>query len=112
MANWYIGQIKTEETDETALLQHAKEMGTNEEEFRKALEDITTMPQEQFEKIAETLYLLANQLSEQAYQILQLKHHQDSMESLVKEKTESLGTANEKLKDTNKKLVNITKKQS
>jgi PAS domain S-box-containing protein len=71
IANWLIGQVLEEPVDEEAMLAYAGQIGADEEEFRKALSQITRMPLKQFEKVTEALYLIANQLSKLAIQNVQ-----------------------------------------
>jgi ligand-binding sensor protein len=71
VANWLIGQVKNENTDEEKLLLYAREIGADEEAFRRALSKIPVMKQEQFERNAHFLFLLANELSLKAYQNVQ-----------------------------------------
>ena len=68
IANWLIGQIKNEAIDESKMLDYAKEIGADEKEFKKALDEVSIMPIEKFKKIADTLYLFANEISNKAYQ--------------------------------------------
>ena len=71
MANWLIGQVLEEPVNEEAMLVYAREIGADEEEFRKALAEVMCIPLKQFEKIADALYLIANQLSKLAIQNVQ-----------------------------------------
>nr|WP_320192224.1 PAS domain S-box protein [uncultured Desulfobacter sp.] len=112
IANWLIGQVKTKDLDETKILQYAKEIGVDEIEFRDALAEVTTMSLEKFKEIANSLYIFANQLSEQAFQNLQLKQHQEHLDVLVQDKIKDLEKANKQLKSTNEKLIALTKKQA
>ncbi len=112
IANWLVGQVKTEETDEKKILQYAKEINVDEAEVKKAMEDVCSMSLDQFKNITNTLYMFANQLSEQAYQNIQLKLHQENLEDLVKEKTEDLEAINAKLQAANEELLAITEKQA
>jgi len=68
IANWLIGQVKNEDIDEEKMLDYATEIGTDKEEFKKALSEVTTMPTERFKKIADTLFFFANGISNKAYQ--------------------------------------------
>lgn len=68
LANWLIGQVRNEELDEAGILRYAQEIGADEKDFAAAYREVTVMSTEQFRQVAETFSLLANQLSEQAYQ--------------------------------------------
>ena len=111
LANWMIGQIKNEDLDEKSILEYAREIGADETEYRAALAEVTTMPLEKFKDISTSLHILANQLSEQAYQNLHLKQNQKHLDMLVKEKTEDLEKVNKQLKSANEDLLILTEKQ-
>lgn len=109
IANWLIGQILEEPVDEDAMLAYAAEIGADKDEFRKALAEVTRMPRKQFEKVADALYLIANQLSNLAIQNVQqarfiterkqaeetLRAHKEHLEELVKARTAELVSAKE-----------------
>jgi PAS domain S-box-containing protein len=71
VANWLIGQVRNEAQDESKLKEYANEIGANEDDFMQAFSEITSMPQEQFQKISEVLFTMAGQLSDMAYQNVQ-----------------------------------------
>lgn len=71
IANWLIGQVRNEEQDETKMVEYADEIGVDRELFRSALAEVPTMSKERFDKVALALYLLANELSQKAYQNVQ-----------------------------------------
>lgn len=116
VANWLIGQVKNEEVDESRMLEYAREIGADEEEFRNALGKVTVMSRERFEKIADFLFLIAGELSAKAYQNIQQAHeitarmqieaelnkHQEHLEELVKERTNELVVAKERAEAANK----------
>ncbi|MCC7495081.1 MAG: PAS domain S-box protein [Fimbriimonadaceae bacterium] len=68
IANWLIGQVCTETQDEAAMLAYARQIGADEEAFREALSEVRRMPLEQFQQIAEALFVLANELGDRAFQ--------------------------------------------
>jgi PAS domain S-box-containing protein len=91
IGNWLIGQVLEEPFDKGAILAYAKEIGANEEEFCKALDKVTRMPLKQFERIGDTLYLIANQLSKLALQNVQqarfITERKQAEEELNRERT-------------------------
>lgn len=74
IANWLIGQVKTEHTDEQEMLLYAQEIGADVVEFKKALDEVVVMSADRFKKIADTLYFFANELSQKAYNNLVQNH--------------------------------------
>jgi PAS domain S-box-containing protein len=73
IANWLIGQVRNEETDERQMLLYADEIGANKEEFMAALKEVPVMSGEQFKKTSDLLFAFARELSEKAALKLQLK---------------------------------------
>lgn len=104
IANWLIGQVLTEDSDESNILNYAKEIGADENKFKAELDKVTRMPLKQFKKVVNSLDIFANELSERAYQNLQLKIHKEHLELLVNQKTEELKSAIEELQTTNEQL--------
>jgi len=68
VANWLIGQVVDESFDPKELLKYAETIGADPEEFAKALADVPYMNMEQFGLVAQTLYLVAQELSKYAFQ--------------------------------------------
>lgn len=75
IANWLIGQVRNEGQDEATMLSYANEIGADVREFRAALNEVTIMPKAQFEQVCRALFLMANQMSQLAFQNLQLAVH-------------------------------------
>ena len=73
IANWLIGQVRNEELDEQRMIQYADEIGANREDFMEALNEVPVMSVEKFGKISKMLFAFANELSEKAYNNLQMK---------------------------------------
>ena len=67
IANWLIGQVRNERQDESKMLEYAKSIDADVEEFRKALAEVPVMSVEQFENVCSCLFITANQLSSLAY---------------------------------------------
>ncbi|MCM2284082.1 MAG: PocR ligand-binding domain-containing protein [Desulfobacula sp.] len=68
IANWLVGQVRTPEMDMEVMKEYAHTIGSNRDAFAEALEEVKAMPLDQFKNIAKTLFLIANQLSDQAFQ--------------------------------------------
>jgi ligand-binding sensor protein len=49
IANWLIGQVKNEELDHQQMVQYAKEIGADQEDFINALKEVPVMSKEKFE---------------------------------------------------------------
>jgi anti-anti-sigma regulatory factor/ligand-binding sensor protein len=73
VANWLIGQVLTDESDMDQMLAYAQEIEADEEVFRDLLQEPTRMPRQQFEQVAQTLFLFAKQLSKLAVQNFEQK---------------------------------------
>ena len=71
VANWLIGQVLDDSIDQEAMLAYAREIGADETQFREALAKVTRMSKEQFAKVSEALFLIAEQLSRLALQNVQ-----------------------------------------
>jgi PAS domain S-box-containing protein len=73
IANWLIGQVRTDEIDSEQLMQFADEIGTNREDFIAAFNEVPIMSLTRFNKLSEMLFVFATELSKKAYTNLQLK---------------------------------------
>lgn len=71
LANWLVGQVRNDAQNEEQMMKYACEIGADEEEFRSALKEVTVMSTEQFRQVCKMLYLMANQMSQIAYQNVQ-----------------------------------------
>lgn len=70
IANWLIGQVLDGTPDEANMLAYAERIGADREQFRQALGEVTRMPREQFELVANALAQIAQLISRQAEQNL------------------------------------------
>ncbi|MDD3237135.1 MAG: PocR ligand-binding domain-containing protein [Candidatus Gastranaerophilales bacterium] len=61
------GQVRTDKLDEKKIRQLAKKYDINEEEYIEAYRKIKYVPKEQLEIVAKSLWLIANTVSEMAY---------------------------------------------
>jgi ligand-binding sensor protein len=68
IANWLIGQVVDESFDKQKMLVYADEIGVDREEFRKALDEVPHMDVEQFGLVAQTLFLIAQQISKLTFE--------------------------------------------
>ncbi len=68
IANWLVGQVRDETQTDESMLAYAREIGADEADFLKAFHEVPSMSQDQFHKVAQSLYTLANQLSNAAFQ--------------------------------------------
>lgn len=71
IANWLIGQVRDETQTEANIRTYAREIGADEEAVVTAFHEVPAMSRTRFEKIAEVLFTLANQLSNSAFQNVQ-----------------------------------------
>jgi hypothetical protein len=75
IANWLIGQVKIGKQDDEQLLRYADEIGVDRTEFMQAFEEVPEMSAKQFSNVAKMLSAFAKEISEKAYNNLQLKIH-------------------------------------
>lgn len=68
IASWLVGQVKTEATDVKKILEYAKDIRADIHQVKEAVDRITAMPLAQFKNISSALFIIANQLSKQAFQ--------------------------------------------
>ncbi|WP_162459091.1 PAS domain S-box protein [Desulfosarcina ovata] len=71
IANWLIGQVRNENQKEEDVMAYARELGADESAFRAAYRQVPVMSEEQFERVANVVFTVANQLSMSAYQNIQ-----------------------------------------
>ncbi|MEA1934089.1 MAG: PocR ligand-binding domain-containing protein [Thermodesulfobacteriota bacterium] len=68
IANWIVGQVRSDTPDTEEIIRYAGEIGADEQEFRFALEEIMVMPFNRFEQVCNFLFLMANLMSKIAFQ--------------------------------------------
>jgi len=73
IANWLIGQVRIGDLDEKQLVEYAHEIGADPIEMLTAAKEVPYMDKKQFSNVANLLFAFANQLSEKAYNNLQLR---------------------------------------
>ena len=73
IANWLIGQVRCEELDEQQIERHALEIGANKADFKEAYGEVPIMAVKKFKKVADLLFVFANEISVRAYHNFHLK---------------------------------------
>ena len=71
IANWLIGQVRDSTQTEEKMRAYAREIGADESSVVDAFREVPAMSREQFERVAQALFTLANQISSTAYQNVQ-----------------------------------------
>ena len=71
VANWLIGQVRNDTQNEESMRGYAQAIGADETAFMQAFHQVPSMSRQQFGRIAQALFTLANQLSNSAYQNIQ-----------------------------------------
>ena len=71
IANWLIGQVRDETQDEEKMADYAREIGVDPQTFLEAFREVPIMARDQFERIADALFAIADRLSTTAYQNVQ-----------------------------------------
>jgi len=81
IGNWLIGQVRNDELDESQLMKYARKIGADEKAYAAALKKVPVMSIDQFTKVGETLFLIANLMSLSAYQNMKLTEQLDEITS-------------------------------
>ena len=85
MANWLIGQVRSTLDDDASMMDYARDIGADPEEYRRALAEVPFMTEERFRQVADALFVIANSLSEKAYheaQLMREKREREAWESM------------------------------
>lgn len=113
VANWLIGQNSIGRVDEARVIAYAAEIGLEPEMLLAAFRRMDTMTEQQFRSKLDFLWLMANQLSNQAYQQLryqemveslkksqrELNDYKDNLEEIVRSRTGELEQAIRKIQE-------------
>ncbi|MDD4969585.1 MAG: PAS domain S-box protein [Paludibacter sp.] len=73
IANWLIGQVRSKEINMQKITDYGVEIGANMEEYLEAFKQVPVMSEEKFHSVFEMMFVIANDISEKAYNNLQLK---------------------------------------
>ena len=73
IANWMIGQVRSEDFDEENILKYAKQIDVDEKLFVQAYREVPVMSETKFRKIVEMLNVYVDQLSNTIYNKFLLK---------------------------------------
>ena len=71
IANWLIGQVRDADRGNGHISSYARQIGADPERTMEAYLEIPVMSRDRFEKVSQALYLMANQLSELAFENMQ-----------------------------------------
>lgn len=89
IANWLVGQVIDESADEEYLRNYARELGLDEEEMIRALNEVPRVSKEKFADICKTLHVFGEHLSEQAVRIVQQRRYINELQRTQTELAES-----------------------
>ena len=85
VASWLIGQVRSSVLDDDAMYGYARTIGVDPQEYREAMAEVPVMDEEQFRRVADALFVIANSLSEKAYQqalLLEEKRERQKMDAM------------------------------
>jgi diguanylate cyclase (GGDEF)-like protein len=88
MANWLIGQNCIGQVDEQRILSYAEEIGADRDKMLKAFLEMDKISEIEFREKLDFLWLMANQISYQAFQNLSYQQMLKSLEKSQKELNE------------------------
>ncbi len=111
LANWLIGQNCTGTVDAERVASYAEEIGADKQQLLAAFDSMEKISENEFRDKLDFLWLMANQISNQAYQHLryqtmlvsleqskeELTAYKDKLEELVNQRTAELEKAIEKI---------------
>lgn len=111
VANWLIGQNCIGEVDEKRIISYAEEIGADKNEMLDAFRGMSKISEDKFKEKLDFLWLMANQISNQAYQNLryqttliylkksqnELNDYKNNLEALVNQRTSELEKAIEEI---------------
>ena len=83
IANWLIGQVRTESLNEEQMIGCPDNFGVSREEFLNALEEVPVMSVEQFDKVTKMLFAFVAELTEKANSILALQNERLLLRTLI-----------------------------
>jgi PAS domain S-box-containing protein len=89
IANWLIGQVRSDALDEEQMLAYADKIGANRDDFTQALNEVPQMSVLKFNKIAQLLFVLANELSAKSLSKLQFHLQIEEQEKVTKQLEEN-----------------------
>ncbi|HZK95461.1 MAG TPA: PocR ligand-binding domain-containing protein, partial [Prolixibacteraceae bacterium] len=84
IANWIIGQVLNDNSNEQTMIQYADEIGANRTDFLEAMHEVPVMSAERFDNAAKLLFAFARELSEKGYNNLLLKIQITEKEKVIK----------------------------
>ncbi len=73
IANWMIGQVRSDTTDEQRIIDYADEIGVDKASYLEALKEVPVMTKSRFEKVADMLTAFINEMLEKTIQNKLLK---------------------------------------
>jgi diguanylate cyclase (GGDEF)-like protein len=112
IANWLIGQNCIGDVDDVRIITYAKEIGADQRQMLEAFHSMDKISEEEFREKLDFLWVMANQISSQAFQNLrfqtmltsleksqeELKVYKDNLETLVNQRTLELEQAIERIR--------------
>jgi len=112
LGNWLIGQVSIGDVDEKRIMDFAREIEADEKDMLEGFRNMKNMPQDEFERKVDFLWMVTKQICDHAYEKLklsravkllhesqvELRRHQEKLEIIVQERTKKLKDAMEEIK--------------
>ena len=102
IANWIIGQVRNEFIDNEVLFQYAEIIGINKETYKEAWLEVPIISANQFQKVADMLFVYANEIAEKAYKFLEFEK-----QLAIHEKAKTLLQENEYFLKETQSIANL-----
>lgn len=89
VATWIIGQVRIKGQEELSIVNHADDLEITREDYLGELKQVPLLSLEQFRKVSQLLYMIANEISEKATSNFRLKIEIEEKEKEIRLRKEA-----------------------